>query len=162
MKKNNNNKGFTLIELLVVVAIIGILAAVGVVAYSGYTAGAKKQAAKSNQAAVTKYIAAEIQKCNLGTDSGKAMKDPSGTERLTCSGKTGSKVVDAAVLALADFKNPYDSSKAAVSKTATPSSDTGVGYTRLTASGDSISIETCFTTKCSTATNRIKNSVTVE
>ena len=162
MKKKINNKGFTLIELLVVVAIIGILAAVGVVAYSGYTAGAKKQAAKSNQAAVTKYIAAEIQKCNLGTDSGKAMKDPSGTERLTCSGKTGSKVLDAAVLALADFKNPYDSSKAAVSKTATPSSDAGVGYTRLTASGNNISIETCFTTACSSATNRIKNSVTVE
>ena len=87
MKKKINNKGFTLIELLVVVAIIGILAAVGVVAYSGYTAGAKKQAAKSNQAAVVKYIAAEIQKCNLGTDSGKAMKDPQGTERLNCSGK---------------------------------------------------------------------------
>ena len=162
MNKKNNNKGFTLIELLVVVAIIGILAAVGVVAYSGYTAGAKKQAAKSNQAAVTKYIASEIQKCNLGTDSGKAMKDPNGTERLTCSGKTGATVVTASVQALSDFKNPYDSSKAAVSKTITPSSDSGVGYTRLTASGNNISIETCFTTKCSSDTNRIKNSVTVE
>ena len=162
MKKNNNNKGFTLIELLVVVAIIGILAAVGVVAYSGYTAGAKKQAAKSNQAAVVKYIAAEIQKCNLGTDSGKAMKDPSGTERLTCSGKTGSKVLDAAVLALADFKNPYDASKAAVSKTANPSNDSGVGYTKISASGNELTIETCFTTACNQATNRIKNQVTVE
>ena len=162
MKKNNNNKGFTLIELLVVVAIIGILAAVGVVAYSGYTAGAKKQAAKSNQAAVVKYIAAEIQKCNLGTDSGKAMKDPSGTERLTCSGKTGGKVVDAAVLALADFKNPYDASKAAVSKTANPSNDSGVGYTKISASGNELTIETCFTTACNQATNRIKNQVTVE
>ena len=162
MKKKINNKGFTLIELLVVVAIIGILAAVGVVAYSGYTAGAKKQAAKSNQAAVTKYIAAEIQKCNLGTDTGKAMKDPSGTERLTCSGKTGAKVVDAAVLALADFKNPYDSSKAAVSKTANPSADAGVGYTKVSASGSELTIETCFTTACNQATNRIKNQVTVE
>ena len=61
-----NNKGFTLIELLVVVAIIGILAAVGVVAYNGYTKSAKINASKSNQASVTKYIAAEIQKCNLG------------------------------------------------------------------------------------------------
>ena len=63
--KRNNTKGFTLIELLVVVAIIGILAAVGTVAYTGYTAGAKKSATKSNQSAVVKYIAAELQKCNL-------------------------------------------------------------------------------------------------
>ena len=69
-----NNKGFTLIELLVVVAIIGILAAVGVVAYNGYTKSAKINASKSNQAAVVKYIAAEIQKCNMGTST-TAMSD---------------------------------------------------------------------------------------
>ena len=63
-----NNKGFTLIELLVVVAIIGILAAVGVVAYNGYTKNAKKNASKSNQASVVKYIAAELQKCNMEED----------------------------------------------------------------------------------------------
>ena len=103
------NKGFTLIELLVVVAIIGILAAVGVVAYSGYTAGAKKQAAKSNQSAISKYVAAELQKCNLGES--KAMSG-----NLTCSGKTGDKVVTAAVAALADFKNPYSTNDKAVKK----------------------------------------------
>ena len=66
MKKKQ--KGFTLIELLVVVAIIGILAAVGVVAYNGYTNSAKINASKSNHANVVKYIAAEIQKCNIGED----------------------------------------------------------------------------------------------
>ena len=157
MKKKTNNKGFTLIELLVVVAIIGILAAVGVVAYSGYTAGAKKQAAKSNQSAVVKYIAAEVQKCNLGTDTGKAMKDPQGTERLTCSGKTGKTVAAAAILALADFKNPYDSTKNAVT-----SSSSSVGYTKVSYSGNNITIETCFTESCSTTSNKIKNQVTVE
>ena len=162
MKKKTSNKGFTLIELLVVVAIIGILAAVGVVAYSGYTAGAKKQAAKSNQSAVVKYIAAEIQKCNLGTDSGKAMKDPQGTERLTCSGKTGTTVMNAAKLALIDFKNPYDSTKAAVTSTVNVANNNGVGYTKLSVSGNNITIETCFTTNCATASNRIKNQVTVE
>ena len=42
------------------------------------------------------------------------MKDPSGTKQLTCSGKTGTTVIAAAVKALADFKNPYDTSKKAL------------------------------------------------
>jgi len=59
-------KGFTLIELLVVVAIIGILAAVGVVAYSGYTSSAKVSSIKANFKLVTKYVSAELIKCDLG------------------------------------------------------------------------------------------------
>ena len=154
--RNKKNKGFTLIELLVVVAIIGILAAVGVVAYSGYTAGAKKQAAKSNQAAVAKYVAAELQKCNLGES--KAMSD-----ELDCSAKTPKNVAEAAAKALADFKNPYSTSNAAVTHTpTTTNNDSDVGYTKISASGNNITIETCFVTKCNVATNRIKNQVTVE
>ena len=99
--KKNNTKGFTLIELLVVVAIIGILAAVGVVAYNGYTKSAKINASKSNQGAVTKYLAAEIQKCNMGTES-TAMSG-----NLTCSGRTEALIMSGAVAALADFKNTY-------------------------------------------------------
>ena len=95
------SKAFTLIELLVVVAIIGALAAVGVVAYNGYTASAKKNAAKSNQASVIKYIAAELQKCNMEED--EAMDG-----ELTCSERTtATKVQEAAIEALKDFKNPF-------------------------------------------------------
>ena len=153
--KKKNNKGFTLIELLVVVAIIGILAAVGVVAYSGYTSGAKKQAAKSNQAAVAKYVAAELQKCNLGET--KAMND-----ELTCSGNDGGKTIDAAVRALSDFKNPYATGTAAVQKKGQPTADGDVGITTMRASGNDITIETCFETSCGTAGNRTSNLVKVE
>ena len=96
-----NNKGFTLIELLVVVAIIGILAAVGVVAYNGYTKSAKINASKSNQGAVTKYLAAEIQKCNIGTET-SAMGGS-----LICDGRDATSIQTAALSALTDFKNTY-------------------------------------------------------
>ena len=90
------------------------------------------------------------------------MKDPNGTERLTCSGKTGTSVVNAAVLALADFKNPHDSTKKAVRSTGNTTGDADVGYTKVSASGNNITIETCFVTKCNVTANRVKNQVTVE
>ena len=149
------NKGFTLIELLVVVAIIGILAAVGVVAYSGYTAGAKKSATKSNQAAVTKYIAAELQKCNLGETSVM-----NGT--LVCKNNDGAKTVTAAVAALADFKNPYATGDKAVVKDGTYTTDTFAGTTGVSAVGSTITIGTCVEEKCSDTANQKTNTVLVE
>ena len=155
------NKGFTLIELLVVVAIIGILAAVGTVAYQGYTAGAQKNAAKSNQASVVKYIAAEDQKCNIGESSAMG-------GNLTCEGRTASDVITAAVTALADFKNPFSSSNAAVTDGGTANTNDDKGYTRLSASGSTITIETCFDdttdgtdTACTVDADRISNEVEV-
>ena len=156
-----NNKGFTLIELLVVVAIIGILAAVGTVAYQGYTAGAQKNAAKSNQASVVKYIAAEDQKCNIGESTAMG-------GNLTCEDRTAADVITAAVTALADFKNPFSSSNAAVTDGGTANTNDDKGYTRLSADGSTITIETCFddttdgtNTACSVDADRVSNEVEV-
>ncbi len=130
-----NNKGFTLIELLVVVAIIGILAAVGVVAYNGYTKSAKINASKSNQGAVTKYLAAEIQKCNIGTET-SAMGGS-----LICDGRTATTIQTAALSTLSDFKNTYtpacqgvtDGSTAPTSTNASVTcAASGKGYTTIT------------------------------
>ena len=139
--KKIKNKGFTLIELLVVVAIIGILAAVGTVAYTGYTANAKKAAAKSNHASVVKYIAAELQRCNMDETTSMDSK-------LVCNDRTTKTTVQtAAALALADFKNPFDTANLAVSTAAT-----AVGFVNVTDDGSDVTVTTCFAEIGKTAT----------
>ena len=150
-----NTKGFTLIELLVVVAIIGILAVVGTVAYQGYVGGAKKSSAESNHASTTKYIAAELQKCAIGET--EVMKKGT-TDKLTCASTYGENVIaSAAAAALSDFKNPYESTNAAVAV----SDATTVGLTRVTDDGSTITIKTKVK-KSDAAKDNLENTVAVE
>ena len=140
-------KGFTLIELLVVVAIIGILAAVGVVAYNGYTASAKRSASISNFKQVVKYITNEVMKCSTGESF--VMKG-----NLNCSYQGRYEwqddVADAAVKALDNFKNPYDTSAAnPITKGGQYWYDKDVGYVRIhTESNTKLQVWVCAETPC--------------
>ena len=87
---------------------------------------------------------------------------------LTCDGRSADDVIDAAVTALADFKNPFSSSNAAVTDGGTANTNDDKGYTRLSASGSTITIETCFddttdgtNTACSVDADRVSNEVEV-
>jgi len=142
--------GFTLIELLVVVAIIGILAAVGVVAYNGYTASAKASAAKSNFKTVVNYLAAETKRCDLGDAT--AMEG-----NLNCASLTDNAIKAALVNVFKDkMKNPYDTSKSAVTRDDTFGSDDKVGY--VTTFG-SISVASCVKTKCDNTDNHVQATI---
>jgi len=110
-------QGFTLIELLVVVAIIGILAAVGVVAYNNYTTAAKKNASIANMNNLTKYLQAELYKCEIGEDY--AFKITGVTPWFDCSWGQAQKVSNMAGTYLAsliknNYLNPYSSSTSAL------------------------------------------------
>ena len=161
-----NNKGFTLIELLVVVAIIGILAAVGVVAYNGYTKSAKVNASKSNQASVVKYIAAELQKCNLGGDT--SMSGNLSCKQADGSNATPAQVIAAAITALGDFKIPHSTKCAALTNgtaaatalvTGATCLASGTGYTTLVVDDtdtDVINVVTTVDDDGATAENKVE------
>ena len=151
MKLNGQTKAFTLIELLVVVAIIGIIAAVGVVAYNGYTSAAKKNASIANFKKVSKYISNEVMKCTMGES--KAMED-----NLDCS-KQGAinwddVVIDAALLALKNFSNPWNSTGDPITKGGQYWYNKDVGYIRMMShSKTQVEIWVCAITPCGSKPN---------
>ena len=82
---------------------------------------------------------------------------------LACTGKTHTTISDAAKKALSDFKNPYQTSKAAVTDGGTSTANGDEGFTRVVPTNSTtITITTCIASACSTADNVKTNTVTIE
>ena len=63
---------------------------------------------------------------------------------LTCADRDGDSVIDAVVTAMKDTKNPYSTANAAITDGGTSNTDGDEGYVRLAATGDTITISTCW------------------
>ena len=147
--RNKSSKGFTLIELLVVVAIIGILAAVGVVAYNGYTKSAKKSASASNHASVVKYVAAELAKCGIESTAFDGWLCTQKSQTGSAGATMGP--AKAAVDALVDFKNPFNTGTVAVTEGTTADGGTASaskGNTVVSNTTTNVYVSTCLVEGC--------------
>ena len=128
-------------------------------------AEAKINAAKSNQASVAKYIAAEVQKCNL--EESESMSG-----ELDCSPDSISpeSVAEAAIEALGDFKNSHNPKCPGVTDgvtAGTPFSGTdaceatGLGYTTLITSTEDADF-LVISTEVDKDGNTLSNEVEIE
>jgi len=151
-----NVKAFTLMELMIVIVIIGILAAVGLTVFGGQAGKAKTSSTKAIHKQVVTYITVEMMNCSMGETTTMGGS-------LTCSGRTAGSVVTAAVASLAnEHKNPFENSKAAVTNGGNNTADTDAGYIRLGTSGTNVTVKSCHTQPCSTASNREEKTVALQ
>jgi len=123
---------------------------------TNHTEKSKLAKSKDMYRQVSRYINAEMARCII--DETTAMDG-----NLTCSGRTADSVIAAAVIATKDVQmNPYELDKSAVTSGGTNTSDSDVGYIRLSVSGEDIIIKTCHTKPCSNEINRISKTIEIK
>ena len=153
MNKRKFKRAFTLMELMIVIVIIGILATVGMVMFGGQAEKAKIASTKSIHKQVVTFITIEMMNCSMGDTTTMGGS-------LTCSGRTPTSVVAAAVTSqAAEHKNPYQVALAAVTSGGANTATTDAGFIRLSVSGQNIIAKSCHTEPCSAADERDEKTI---
>ena len=140
-------------ELMIVIVIIGILSTVGMVMFGGQAKKAKIASTKAIHKQVVTYITIEMMNCSMGDTTTMGGS-------LTCSGRTPTSVVAAAVTSQADeHENPYQGAVAAVTSGGANTATTDAGFIRLGVSGQNIIAKSCHTEPCSAADERDEKTI---
>ena len=147
------HRAFSLMELMIVIVIIGILATVGMVMFGGQAEKAKIASTKSIHKQVTTFIVVEMMNCSMGDTTTMGGS-------LTCSGRTPTSVVAAAVTSQSgEHENPYQVEKAAVTSGGANTASGDAGFIRLSVSGQNIIAKSCHTQPCSAADEREEKTI---
>ena len=140
-------------ELMIVIVIIGILATVGMVMFGGQAEKAKIASTKSIHKQVVTYITVEMMNCSMGDTTTMGGS-------LTCSGRTPTSVVAAAVTSQSgEHENPYQVEKVAVTSGGANTASGDAGFIRLSVSGQNIIAKSCHTQPCSAADEREEKTI---
>ena len=114
----------------------------------GNVSKAKTHVSKIQFDDVATYITDEIKDCSQGETTVMG-------GNLTCDDRTAASVIAATVITTkGDQVNPYETTYSSVTSGGTNTSDSDVGYIRLSVSGNDIIIKTCHTKPCATNTNQ--------
>jgi len=133
-----------------------------VVAYNGYTASAKKNATKTIHAQTLKYISAEVMKCSLGESIIMGSYECKYIYPLNMYSAANINAHIASSSILSDSKNPYDTTTDAIKQPTTAFVLGQVSLSATVASPYKINLHTCIKEPCSSAVNKIIDTVAIE
>ena len=122
----------------------------------GNVSKAKTHVSKIQFDDVATYITDEIKDCSQGETTVMG-------GNLTCDDRTAASVIAATVITTkGDQVNPYETTYSSVTSGGTNTSDSDVGYIRLSVSGNDIVIKTCHTKPCATITNQHSETIALQ
>ena len=122
----------------------------------GNVSKAKTHVSKIQFDDVATYITDEIKDCSQGETTVMG-------GNLTCDDRTAASVIAATVITTkGDQVNPYETAYSSVTSGGTNTSDSDVGYIRLSVSGNYIVIKTCHTKPCATITNQHSETIALQ